>query len=135
MSGAEELQTVLDKRKIVVTPANNDRVNGWGVVREYMRVTNRKGKQHTKLHLSTNLTWLWETLPAQQHDEKKPEDMLKQINDDGADCLRYILMSRVSPAKEKKSKETKNRYGYNEKELDLMAYKAKLPEYKGFIPN
>lgn len=134
MSGAEELQAVLDKRKIVVVPANNDRVNGWGVCREYMKVTNRGGKPHTRLHLSNSLSFGWEKLVELQYDDKRPEDAKKQDGDDWPDMLRYGLMSRVSPAKEKKKEEKPDRYGYSQKSSESRSYQARLPSYKGNLP-
>lgn len=134
MSGAEEMQLVLDKRKIVVVPANNDRINGWGLFREYLKVTERQGKPHSKLHVFHTLNRFWLRVPELQHDPKRPEDALKYNEDNEADSVRYLLMSRVSPAKEKKKEVKEDRYGYKNKDLDLRAYQAKLPQYQGFIP-
>jgi hypothetical protein len=134
MSGAEEIQTVFDenKLKIVVVPANNDRINGWGVLREYLKVTKRGEKLYSKLHVSHALNRFWLRLPEQQHDPKRPEDLLKNAEDNEADSVRYLIMSRVSPAKEKKKEKEKDRYGYQNKEKDPLNYRAKLPEYKGY---
>jgi len=134
MSGAEEMQEVLDQRKIVVVPADNDRVNGWGIFREYLRVTDRRGKPHAKLHVSHALNRFWQRIPEQQHDPKKPEDLLKNDEDNEADAIRYGLMSRMSPSKPKKEKKKEiDRYGYPTTSKSLSVYKAMIPEYKGKI--
>lgn len=127
MSGAEEVQDEFDKKKINIIKADNDRLNGWGIMREWLKVS-KSGDPHTgkpievtRLHISTALKFTWKTIPQLQRDPKKPEDVLKstQINEDGtisysddaADALRYGLMSRPQPNK-KKFKDTEfDRYG------------------------
>lgn len=129
LSGAEEMQNVFDRdtRKIVLTEANNDRVNGWGIMREwikpYAKANPHTGQKSvaTRMHISTGMTFWWKKVPELQRDPKKPEDVLKStvINpdgtigycDDSGDATRYGCMSRPYPSKKKPAVETVDRYG------------------------
>lgn len=78
--------------------AENARVVGWGVVREYLRpYLGPEDKLMANLQIFSTCTNLIRTLPEQVHSERVPEDMEKQDGDDCADELRYALMSRPHP--------------------------------------
>lgn len=127
LSGAEEMQSVLDKRNIVLMPADNDRLNGWGIMREWLKVYQRrnphdgKPEDHSRLHVSTALRFWWKWVPQMQRDPKKPEDVLKattqtedgtiSYSDDSGDATRYGLMSRPRPNKQKPKEDNVDRYG------------------------
>jgi hypothetical protein len=77
-----------------VIPANNDRLNGWARVREY-------------LHASGGLTVfkgrcpnLIRTMGVLAHDPGNPEDLDTMAEDHAADALRYGLMGRPVRSKE-----------------------------------
>lgn len=120
MSGAEEMQEEMDFLNIMIIKADNDRVNGWGVTREWMKVyessdpSTKKRIEKTRFHVSTALKGWWKTVPEQQYNSHKPEDMLKQDGDDWADATRYGLMSRPHPNKKKtidNDEPERDRYG------------------------
>lgn len=127
MSGAEEMQEVLDERKINLQEANNDRINGWGILREFIKIFKRrnsvtgKDELHTRFHVSNALTFWWKWVPNVQRDPKRPEDVLKATiqtedgsltySDDSADATRYGAMSRPEPFKKKPEEEDVDRDG------------------------
>jgi len=130
LSGAEEMQNVFDDKKILLMPGDNDRLNGWGVLREWFKVY-KEGDPHTgelkdktRMHVSNALKFWWKKVPELQRDPKKPEDVLKNTvvnadgtvgySDDSGDATRYGVMSRPAPnAKISKDAEDdlKDRYG------------------------
>ena len=123
MSGAEEMQEVFEDegKNWVLTPADNDRQIGWGIMREWLKIDQRDGKPHSRLHVSKDLTMWWKYVPMLQRDPKKPEDVLKatiqkddgtiSYSDDPGDSTRYGLMSRPHPRKKKAPEERRDRYG------------------------
>lgn len=78
--------------------ADNARVPGWGVVREYMRPYLKDGRMMANIQFFSTCRNMIKTLPEQVHDDRIPEDMKKQDGDDCADELRYALMSRPTPS-------------------------------------
>lgn len=141
MSGAEEMQEEFEDadRKWVLTQANNDRINGWGIMREWLKIDQREGKPHTRLHISKDLTMWWKYVPMLQRDPKKPEDVMKatiqkddgtiSYSDDPGDSTRYGLMSRPSPRKIKKEPEKRDRYGQIPKKKTGISITGR-PEWK-----
>lgn len=108
LSGAEVFARrvkELTKKEPRLIKADNDRITGWGVVREYLRPYEQHG-QGTIANFAVFSTCpkFIETFPEQQHDEKHPEDMLKQDGDDTADEARYALMSRPQPTMSREKK-------------------------------
>lgn len=79
---------------IGMLPANNDRIQGWSRVREYLQVREMEGRQKAWLHISKECTNLIRTLPALVHDDLKHEDVADGSEDHPPDALRYGCMSR-----------------------------------------
>lgn len=84
---------------VPLTKANNDRVNGWAVVREYLKAPPKLLVFRTCINLIRNM-------PEMVHSEKNPEDMVTEFptsiegtRDDLPDALRYFLISRSYPAR------------------------------------
>ena len=78
--------------------ADNARVIGWGVVREYLRpYMGPEDKLMANLQIFSTCKNMIRTLPEQVHSERVPEDMEKQDGDDCADEIRYACMSRPHP--------------------------------------
>lgn len=78
--------------------ADNARVIGWGVVREFLRpYMGPEDRMTANLQIFSTCKNMIKTLPEQVHSERVPEDMEKQDGDDCADELRYALMSRPHP--------------------------------------
>tara|TARA_R100001463_G_scaffold14733_2_gene38670 strand:+ start:3416 stop:4795 length:1380 start_codon:yes stop_codon:yes gene_type:complete len=84
---------------VPVNRANNDRVNGWNVVREYLE-WNDSDKPEPRIKFFSNCKNLIRTLPMLVHSEKRPEDLDTTQEDHLADALRYNLMYLGRPSKE-----------------------------------
>lgn len=77
-----------------LTPANNDRVAGWRVMKQLLS----EGRLRC---FSGWTTALVESVPTLQRDPKQPEDVLKGGDDHAADALRYGLVHVYKPARPK----------------------------------
>mgnify|MGYP001569361593 CR=1 FL=1 len=78
--------------------AENARVTGWGVVREYLRpYLGPDNVIMAKLQVFSTCHNTIRTAPEQVHADNVPEDMAKQDGDDCWDETRYFLMSRPRP--------------------------------------
>jgi len=84
-------EEIYQETGVPLSQANNDRINGWSVVREYLKAPPR-------LRIFTTCSNLIRTIPEQIHDEKKPEDLNTDLEDHAVDALRYFLISRSYPA-------------------------------------
>lgn len=73
---------------------NNDRVNGWGVMRDYLKPFTTPDGLKAKLRIFKTCTELIRTLPSMVYDEHKVEDLDTNGDDHGCDALRYGIMSR-----------------------------------------
>lgn len=73
--------------------ANNDRVIGWGIMREYMKAVRMSDDMLTSklIFFSTCVSAIL-TIPALVHSSTVPEDVEKKSDDDDADSMRYMLM-------------------------------------------
>lgn len=120
LSGIELFQArvkELTNKSLRIEKANNDRLGGWAVVREFLRpypVTEHDDVGTAVIRVTSKLQImdgmcpeLVRTIPLQIHDERNPEDLEKDNDDDGVDSLRYFLMSRPRPDLRLKSKESK----------------------------
>jgi hypothetical protein len=80
--------------------ANTDRVNGWAQILH--RMGDPANGVPPRLFIHERCARLVECLPSLQHDPNRPEDVLK-VNageddvggDDAADCLRYLVATKV----------------------------------------
>ena len=94
-----ELNSSRDKqRSIRLEKGNNDRINGWHALREWMRPYQQEGEITAKLQVFTNCYDLIRTVPLQVHDDRNPEDLDTDIEDHGLDSIRYLAMSRPQPS-------------------------------------
>jgi len=71
--------------------ADNKRISGWQQVRQRLK----GGDGIPMLYMFSTCTALLRTLPAMQHDKKKPEDLDTTSEDHAIDTLRYGLMARA----------------------------------------
>lgn len=70
---------------------NNDRIQGWLQVKEWLKITNdEQGNKASKLKIFSTCTNLIRCLPQLQHDPKKPGDILNEPHEltHGPDALR-----------------------------------------------
>jgi phage terminase large subunit len=87
--------------------ASMDRLNGWAEVMQGFGDV--EAGIAPKLFIHQRCGRLVETLPALQHDPNRPEDVLKVDadeegvgGDDCADCLRYLVATRVRTVTQRK---------------------------------
>jgi hypothetical protein len=91
------IANVFSAHGIHFTPANNNRLQGWHCVHEYLRWEDGStGERITpKLRVFSNCVHLIRTLPAAPYSQTKVEDVETDMFEDHAlDSLRYGLMSR-----------------------------------------
>lgn len=93
---------VFRENGVVLTKANNDRVQGWYNVKEMLKPYLTKDEQtgqeitETRLKITKNCTNLIRCLPMLQHDEKNPNDVATEPHEltHGPDALRYYCSMR-----------------------------------------
>jgi hypothetical protein len=79
------------QEKVQLRKGENDRIAGWGRVRDWLRA-DENGNPGVRVFSScTNLI---RTLPELVYDKNKPEDLDTTLEDHLADALRYGLMTR-----------------------------------------
>ena len=101
LSGAEVYMNrikELTKKAPHMVKAENTRLAGWALVREYLRPFHKDGKLTAKLQVFSTCTEFIRTFPELQHDTHNPEDLDTDGEDHIADELRYAIMSRPRPA-------------------------------------
>lgn len=84
-SGASEMED----EGVRLERANNDRLAGWGILREKMKVFDGR----SKLRIFSTCKELIRSLPELVHDKNKPEDVDSDGDDHLADALRYAIAS------------------------------------------
>lgn len=80
----------------IPTKANNDRINGWLSVKEWLTVKkDQQGNVRPKLVIFDTCKNLIRTLPLLQHDERNPNDVAKEPHEltHAPDALRYFCTS------------------------------------------
>ena len=103
-----------------LTPANNDRVNGWRVCREALT------RKAFKVFRGWNDAFL-RTVPALPRDTRNPEDVDTSADDHAADGWRYCMVHTYKPRK----LEAKPYRGTGQEVIDqLKALTAKQGRYK-----
>lgn len=98
-SGAEIMQETVNQwfekhgrqnDSFLITRADNRRIEGWGNVKQYLRIVDGE----SKFKVFSTCTNFITTFPANVHDEKKVEDVDTDGEDHSADEVRYAIMSR-----------------------------------------
>ncbi len=106
-----------------LTKADNNRVQGWLAVHEWLKVfEDEQGQLTSKLKIFNNCTNLIRTLPAVIHDEKNPNDVSTEPHEltHMPDALRYFCTMRQLPPKI--NKKLPEGY-YTDTELEDLGYK------------
>lgn len=87
-----------DDHGIKLTPAVDDRVNGWAEVLRLLGDTSPTHAVPRRLFIHRRCARLIDTLPALEHNPNKPDDVLKvdvdedgNGGDDAGDCARYLV--------------------------------------------
>lgn len=76
----------------------NDRINGWTVMRDYLKPYPQDGVLTAKLRVFRTCPELIRTMPNLVYDKNKIEDLDTDSEDHAADALRYGIMSRPRSA-------------------------------------
>lgn len=90
----ESIMETLQRRGLPMRPSDNDRVNGWLRVHDFLRDA---PSGIPWLTVEPTCTYLIRSLPAQVSDKKNPDDIDSGGDDHAVDALRYWAMSRPSP--------------------------------------
>ena len=101
LSGAEIMQDKyreIKKKSLLLMQGNNDRINGWRVVREYLKPFMQEEKVTAKLQIFSTCENFIRTLPSLVYDPIRTEDCDSDGEDHPADELRYGLMSEPRPS-------------------------------------
>jgi len=102
LSGAEIIQDKYKDLKkgnsLMLLQGNNDRLNGWRVMREYLKPFMQEDKLTAKLQVFTTCENFIRTLPSLIYDPIRIEDLDSDGEDHPADSVRYGLMSEPQPA-------------------------------------
>lgn len=100
LSGAEIFQSKyfeLTEKGLRMERADNNRVIGWSVFREFLRPYKKKDEVTANFLVFDTCTELIRTMPLQVHDDRNPEDLDSDLEDHAQDETRYIMMSRPKP--------------------------------------
>ena len=126
LSGAEIMeQTYKEKtnHELKLLQGVNDRLNGWRVVREYLKPTLKDGKVKAKLQVFNTCHNFIRTFPSLIYDPIRVEDADTGGEDHSADAIRYGLMTKpisiieeAEREREEKIRVAQNRqsYGYQD---------------------
>jgi len=101
LSGADIMQDKyreIKKKSLLLLQGNNDRLNGWRIVREHLKPFMREEKLTAKLQIFSTCDNFIRTLPSLVYDPIRVEDCDTDGEDHAADELRYGLMSDPKPA-------------------------------------
>ena len=79
---------ILGRHGINVIKANNERINGWNLCRQYLDWTDEKPP---RIKIFSDCREFIRTIPTLIHDDKRPEDLDTTGEDHHADQMRYFL--------------------------------------------
>lgn len=106
-----------------LSKADNNRISGWLAVKEWLKpYTDEQGQLTSKLKIFSNCKNLIRTLPALQHDERKPNDTAIEPHEltHAPDALRYFCACWSNPHTITKKLPEGN---YTATELEDLGYK------------
>ncbi len=106
-----------------LTKADNNRVQGWLAVHEWLKIIqDEQGQLTSKLKIFSNCTNLIRTLPAVIHDEKNPNDVSTEPHEltHAPDAIRYFCTMWQLPMTQKQSLPKGT---YTKTELEDLGYK------------
>jgi hypothetical protein len=112
---------IFQRNRVLLRPANNDRIQGWRVLHEWLKVFDGEDGQPTAmLRFTKSCVNTIRTYPTLKVDDNKPEDVDTDGEDHPADCDRYFAMSRPRIPEKKAAPLTGT---YHVGELRLKGYK------------
>ena len=74
---------------------SGSRISGWAMIRQMLGAAGRLDREHPHLYFFQAASHHIRTLPLQQRDEKKPEDIDTTLEDHAMDSLRYGLTRKM----------------------------------------
>jgi phage terminase large subunit len=103
---------VFGENDLFLVKSNNDRVQGWYNVKEWLQVYDLKDsqtgkdKKNSRLKFWKNCVIIIKNLPLLQHDERKPNDVSNDPHEltHSPDALRYFCTMRNPPSSKSDSK-------------------------------
>jgi len=98
MATSDPFRTI--KPALRLLKGNNDRINGWRVVREYLKPMLMQGRTIAKLQVFSTCTNFIRTFPSLVYDPIRVEDLDSDGEDHAADELRYGIMSKPTIQRE-----------------------------------
>ena len=93
---------------VILSRANNDRVQGWYNLKEWLKpYEDEQGIKTASLVITKNCVNLIRTLPQLQYDEKNPNDVASEPHEltHAPDAIRYFVAARPTPVKPPKPKD------------------------------
>ena len=87
---------IMGRHGINIIKANNERVNGWNLCRQYL---NYAENEEPKFKVFSTCKEFIRTIPSLVHDDKRPEDMDTTGEDHHADQWRYLMHYIARPKK------------------------------------
>jgi phage terminase large subunit len=120
-------EDVFRENGVLLYKANNDRVQGWYNVKEWLNVYESKDEQTglpkktARLKITKNCLNLIRTLPQLQHDDKKPNDVASEPHEltHAPDALRYFCSMRTA-ASILPEKPKRDDFGFNKPKPDAF---------------
>lgn len=94
--GGETLLHTFQRCEVPLRPADDDRINGWGRLRAWLRVNPATGKPFLRIH--PRCVQLIRSLGDVVEDEKEPDDLDEDGPDTLPNALRFAVMGRPSPS-------------------------------------
>lgn len=124
LSGAGIIETIWNERvklnPIRLIKGDNNRLSGWGILRDHLKPILYKGKTQGKLQVFSTCANLIRTLPALVYDDSRVEDCDTDGEDHGPDAIRYGLMTNPkNKADDARSLYTQTRIIEDAKRLNL----------------
>jgi hypothetical protein len=96
-AGGETVLGTWQRAGVPLVAADDDRINGWGRLRAWLRTNPATGKPFLRLHPRCGYTA--RTLGAARQDDGNPEDVDGDSELAACTALRFLVMGRPSPSK------------------------------------
>ena len=100
LSAAEIVQNryrEIKKNMLYLMRGNNDRIDGWRIVREFLKPIIVNGKIMAKLQVFKTCYEFIRTFPTLVYDQVRTEDLDSDGEDHAADAVRYGIMTNPAP--------------------------------------
>ena len=126
--GDESPGMIFLKNELPITAANNERVNGWRIIKQWMHWTKKKPP---KLRIFNTCRGLIETIPILKYNLRniiKVEDLDTKQRDDYVDALRYLMVSAFQYPTNEKTSYKGEIFGDDKDEFNANHFFATVPQ-------